>query len=108
MHPLPYSRITQKELNVCLGTHVPARAQPPTPKPCNKLRSCELHMMVSRSHLPDLSLMLFMDVRQPDWVRTIPSSHFLAHLQGTSSWHFQSGLALTKTISCFALKKWIT
>lgn len=48
------------------------------------------------------------DVRKADGLRSAPSSYFSVHLQRTSSWHFQSGLALTKTISYFALKKWLT
>ena len=96
--------------NTQTHTHTPTHTHTHThpPKPCSELRGCELHRMVSGAPSPDLSLKLFMDVRKPDWVRNFLSSFSLVHLQCTSSWHFQSGLALTKTISCFALKKWIT
>ena len=95
--------------HVCTHTHTHTHTSlTHTPKPCSEPRGCELHRMVSGAPSPDLSLKLFMDVRKPDWVRNFLSSFSLVHLQCTSSWHFQSGLALTKTISCFALKKWIT
>ena len=112
--PLTYSRIIKKELNAYMHVYAQTHTQTHThththtPKPCSELRGCELHRMVSGAPSPDLSLKLFMDVRKPDWVRNFLSSFSLVHLQCTSSWHFQSGLALTKTISCFALKKWIT
>lgn len=109
--PLTYSRIIKKELNAYM--HMYARTHTHTslthtPKSCSELQGCELHRMVSGAPSPDLSLKLFMDVRKPDWIRNFLSSFSLVHLQCTSSWHFQSCLPLTKTISCFALKKWIT
>lgn len=60
-------------------------------------------------HLPLLRACYMCILRKPDQVRRLLSScFFVMHLQCTSSWHFQSGLALTKTIACFALKRWIT
>lgn len=111
--PTPtYSRILKKELNAQMRARTCTHTHPPLSyplKPCgDELRGCELHMMIAGAPSPDLSLLLYVDVRKPDWVRNIPSSFSLGHLQCTSSWHFQSGLALTKTISCFALKKWMT
>ena len=113
-HPT-YSRTTKKELNACM--HARARAHTHTHSLSLSLTP-QNHTVNSEAvnytwwslefHLSDLLLMLFTDVKQLVWVRNIPSSYSLVHLQCTSSWHFQSGLALSKTISCFALKKWIT
>lgn len=57
-------------------------------------------------HLPDLSLELPVGIRTPDGIRGMAGSYSSVHLlQWTSSWHPQSGLALTKTTSMFCFEE---
>lgn len=91
--------------SVCARARTQTHTHPKTMQQAQKLwtKHGELCVFISCSFAH-----VVYEYKKPAWVRNIPSSYFLVYLQYTSSWHFQSGLALTKAISCFALKKWIT